>query len=168
MMSVSIRRRERPRDRGYTLVELVIVMLVMSILASIGVPMLATTHGSMKLDAGAREVVAALRYAQAVAVSSGTPHGVEFDTNAESFRCYQRSDATSTVTIENPLTHKPYVVDFASEGIDIGTAQFGSESVCEFATLGSPESGGQVGLIYASSSRTVRVQNILGYVTTVD
>jgi len=161
-------KREQFRDRGYTLVELVIVVLVMAILASSGLPMLAATHGSLKLDAGAKEVVSALRYAQAVAVSSGTPHGVEFDATAESFRCYRRSDETTTVTIENPLTHKPYVVDLASEGIDVGTALFGGESACEFATLGSPQSGGQIVLIYASSSRTVRVQNILGYVTTDD
>ncbi len=56
---------------GFTLIEIVIVMLLMGIIVSISLPAITTTLKDTRLRGAADEVVIALEYAQLTAMTSG-------------------------------------------------------------------------------------------------
>ncbi len=65
--------RRQPR-RGYTLIEVVLVMALMVILAAIGYPSIESMYTSVKVDGAADSVRAAWAEAQAHAVNEGRPY----------------------------------------------------------------------------------------------
>jgi prepilin-type N-terminal cleavage/methylation domain-containing protein len=64
----------RQRRRGYTLIEVVLVMALMVILAAIGYPSIESMYTSVKVDGAADSVRAAWAEAQAHAVKEGRPY----------------------------------------------------------------------------------------------
>jgi type II secretion system protein H len=64
---------------AFTLVELLLVMALLTIVVSVGIPMLSSFFRGRTLDNEARRLLAITRYAQAQAISDGTPVVVWFD-----------------------------------------------------------------------------------------
>jgi MSHA pilin protein MshC len=93
-------------QRGYTLVELVTVMLIMGILASVAAPRFFEKNPFA--DAGFRaEARSAVRYAQKLAVASGCAIRVEFTTSAYTLERWQggadcNDTAGTLATVQRP------------------------------------------------------------------
>ena len=70
--------------RGFTLLELLVVIGSMAVLAAIGIPTFQVMRKNVMLSSQAQEIVSTLRVAQTRSITSqdGTPHGVYFDTNS--------------------------------------------------------------------------------------
>lgn len=68
--------------RGFTLIELITVMLVISVIASIAIPKFASSQDRFDVEATARRIASSLAYARRHAQSSGTDHQVFFDSAA--------------------------------------------------------------------------------------
>jgi len=159
---------------GFTLVEVIIVVLLVAALATAGVPQILGALNGMKLTAAAEEVVTALRYAQSLSLKEGTAYGVEFDTTLNSFRCYKSSTGE---TILNPFDKKPYEIELDSGGhikeVTIETVQFRLlRQYVEFDSLGEtvswttdPAKAGDVVLQCANVSKTITVSAPLGRIT---
>jgi prepilin-type N-terminal cleavage/methylation domain-containing protein len=60
------------RVRGFTLVELLVVLLILAVAASLGVPRLRSALDRIATDAAARDVTSAMAAARAAAVLQGT------------------------------------------------------------------------------------------------
>jgi prepilin-type N-terminal cleavage/methylation domain-containing protein len=69
--------RRRARIRGFTLLELVAVLLVVAILAVVAVPLLTGTQ-SITLPAVKAQVVSAIRYTQSLAMTRGQRYRINF------------------------------------------------------------------------------------------
>jgi prepilin-type N-terminal cleavage/methylation domain-containing protein len=118
----------RPRGHGaFTTLELLVVVAILAILAAFGMPALLSALERSRLEAGATELVGALRRAQALAVSQGGFFRVRFDNNR--YRIEQSSDgtvwpaATDTMqTVPNPGVVTNWV-DLAAQytGLTVGT-----------------------------------------------
>ncbi len=67
------------RSRGFSLVELVTVTLIISIVAAVAVPKFASSSDRFDVEASARRVASALSYARRHAQSTGTNQLVTFD-----------------------------------------------------------------------------------------
>jgi len=150
---------------GFTIVEIIIVVVIISIAALVAVPMMSSA-GSVQLRAAANMVLADLEYAKSMAISRGQNYSVEFDINTESY-CVK--DQTDTV-IEHPVTRKPYVISFKNDSrlnrVDIISANFSGIASVTFDCLGSPvNNGGDVVLQAGGNTSTVTVEPVTGFIT---
>lgn len=77
--------RGRNVRAGFTLVELMVVIIILAVLAGMLVPQLAGTFGTTRLDAAAEQVSGLLDYCYNAASSSGRVHGLIFSSDRRSF-----------------------------------------------------------------------------------
>src|SRR5690242_16864757 len=73
--------RSKGRAAGFTLVEILVVVVILGIAAAVIVPNMGT-RSDLKAAAAARMIMADLIYAQNRAISTQTKHYVTFDTSA--------------------------------------------------------------------------------------
>ncbi len=71
---------------GMTFLEIMIVMVIVGIMASVTIPSLRGPYEFNKLRGGAREVVALMRYARSTAIMSEVEVPLEIDTEKDRFR----------------------------------------------------------------------------------
>lgn len=79
--------RARPRPRaGYTAVELLLVVMIISLMASVGTPKIMGWIASSRVDNAARVVAGDLRLASSIALRQGRPVQFELDPGAMEVR----------------------------------------------------------------------------------
>lgn len=82
------------RTAGFTLLELVVVLVLLSALALIAVPRL--VESGFRSAAFAEQIATAFRYAQRLAVASGCEVQVEVSAATHSYRLTRRNDGSDT------------------------------------------------------------------------
>ena len=153
------------KNRAFTLIELIMVMVIVSIMAAIAIPRFQSFY-DIKLGGTARKLVADVRYAQQLAIINDEAYGVEFNTGAETYRIYRVSDNS---TVIDPLTRGNFIMDYTTDaeyiGIDLDSVDFAGTSTLMFNAMGVPQdSGGNniaaegtVDLSYKGMTRTITV-----------
>ena len=74
-------RRFRPASAGFTVVELVVLVAVISILSAIGFPLYLSYSRAQETDGAARTIVVGMNEARQLAVTRGTSFSAETQTN---------------------------------------------------------------------------------------
>jgi general secretion pathway protein H len=69
-----------PDDRGFTLIELMIVLVIMGLMLAFAGPKVAKSLGGLSLKTTAKKVAGCLRYARSKAVNTSRQYNVIFDT----------------------------------------------------------------------------------------
>ncbi len=107
--------RAHRRRHGFTLIEMVVLIIIMAVLSSIAVPTYSHFKARMEFAASVREVVGLFAYARDAAVQNDTECTVHFDAQS----------ATFVVTVEEP----PLISDAPTALVDTqDTAQSAPES----------------------------------------
>jgi len=75
--------KARSRLEGFTLIELIIVLVILSVITALVVPSLTRSLSRMNVESTARRVASALRLARSLAVTEKVPYGAMFDMNAD-------------------------------------------------------------------------------------
>jgi len=127
----------RPRkDGGFTLVELVAVIVIVAILAAAAVPTMSNLDGS-RAAAAAKQLHSDVTFARQRAIATGTPSWVVFDTAAETWSVLAedpdnpgRGQATVLFTVT--LDVDRFI------GVELITANFDSNPEVGFDWLGRP------------------------------
>lgn len=148
----------RSQHRGFTLVELVTVMVIAGILAATMMPRFTGSHGFEERGFH-DETLAALRYAQKAAVSHRRLTCIAFTLTTVTVRIASVNGAAVCDTdLVGPNGQTPYTVTAT------GTARFSATSTnLTFNPLGQPSTTTQV-LSFTGLPLTVTIEGETGYV----
>lgn len=168
-------RPRRIRLGGFTLIEIIMVIVILGIAAAIAVPMMSSAT-SMQVRAAAGMVAADLEYAKSMAISTGQLYAVVFDDATES---YEIQDWTGNVIAHPVRKGFDYVIDFQNDGrldrVDIVNADFNGNATVRFDYLGmpwdaanAPLNNGVVTLEAGNDTWTVNVEAVTGFISASD
>jgi len=108
--------------RGYTLLELMVIVVIMAILASSVIPVM---DQSVQARQGASrdEVVRYFEFARGRAIAGGNPAGVFVDTVNSTLRIVTLNDAGAIIDLDDPIDGRIKEVDLGEQfaGVSIGS-----------------------------------------------
>ncbi len=172
-------------QRGFTLLEMLVVMFILGVIASVVLPEF-SSRNSYKLEIASRELVNAIRFAREESIRTGNPHGIILSSSNETAKVYELISGTATYNIYHPIDKKLYTLDLrtdsATSGVDLQSYNIfyqgiaGSKSYIGFNEYGNPkyfDSGtdhmlngtATITLSSAGQTRTINVSSMTGRVT---
>jgi MSHA pilin protein MshC len=160
----SVKQFFMKQERGFTAIELILVIVILGILAAIAYPRFQGLPG-IRVSAAAQAIAADIRYAQSQAVSTAYNYKVYFYASTNSYSVYQVNRSSGAETImSHPLKAGNYTVVVATDypGVIIG-----GDYTVEFDYLGAPSTGGGGSVIVSGggNSMTISVLANTGRVT---
>ena len=78
-------KRQRDKKRGFTLLELILVMLILSTVLAMAAPSLRGFFGSRKTHDEAAQILALTQFARSLAISEGIIYRLNFDTRERTY-----------------------------------------------------------------------------------
>jgi prepilin-type N-terminal cleavage/methylation domain-containing protein len=153
--------------RGYTVIELIMVIVIVGILAALAMPRFQSFY-YIKFNGAMKKVIADIRYVQQLAVSRHESYNIIFDTASETYEVRRVSDNSYAI---NPFSRSNFIVDFNTDpqykGINIVSADFGGgSSTLRFDWQGIPRNGADTPLSSEGSiSFSYQGNTIVIYIT---
>ena len=97
-MRISGTGKLMPRTRGFTLLELMIVMVIVGITLGYIGPRLYTGISSSSMDKATRDIMTIIQFARSSAVTQHKPYYVRFDIDNASFGLYPKPESTGVIS----------------------------------------------------------------------
>jgi prepilin-type N-terminal cleavage/methylation domain-containing protein len=143
--------------RGFSFVELVVVVLIIGIFTAVAVPRVFDSLSFYRIESAARRVKADLEMAQQTARLKSATQTLTFSGTAYS--------ASASVSDLNRPT-AAYAVNLAAAPYDLNsvTANFNNTAVISFDGYGKPSSGGTVVLVAPKHQCTVTLDGTTGLI----
>ncbi|MHC4581204.1 MAG: prepilin-type N-terminal cleavage/methylation domain-containing protein [Planctomycetota bacterium] len=147
------------RGRGFSMLELVIVLAIMTTLAAIAAPRYQESIIRYRADLAARRVAADLELAQATAKAKGSAQTVIIN------------ESTDTVVLSGRPGLDPHVTEYWTElsespyRADVTESSFLDDNSIIFDGWGIPDSGGHAIVQVGSETRTINVDADTGKAT---
>jgi len=163
------------RRVGFTLIEVLMVLVIMGIASAIVIPMISDTS-DMKATSAARQIASTLLYAQTASISTQQKYQVVFNPSNNS---YEVQDSGGNVILD-PVVGSPYQIQYLSDrrtqNVSLETADFDGSHTVWFDRLGAPYGGaisesppplssGQVVVRVKNKSITIHVEPVTGRIT---
>lgn len=137
--------------RGFTLIELVIVLTILAIVSGIAVPRFTNAQARYRADAAATRIRADLAFAQRQARFTSERRRIDFDLTLNKYALVRvNGEASDTILDVVELADEPYQATILS-------ANFGGDLSIEFDGFGTPDSGGSVQVQAGTHQRTVSI-----------
>jgi prepilin-type N-terminal cleavage/methylation domain-containing protein len=150
---------------GFTLIEILIMVVIISIVALTAVPMMSSA-ASMQIRSAANMITADLEYAKSMAISRGQNFSVVFDENTDSYRI---EDQDSNIIAHPVKKGFDYVIDFQNDSrlnkVDITNIDFNSTQRVQFDCLGSPDNAGTISLEAKGTTVRIIVEPVTGFIS---
>lgn len=161
--------------QGFTLVEIIVVVIILSIAALLSIPMFASA-ADMQLTTAANMIAADIDYAKNLAITKQQNFSIVFRIDTDSYEVRDEDN----IPIEHPVNPGNLTVVFPSDSrtsrVDITSANFdaNTDRALTFDYLGSPYSGltatnplnsGTITLAADDFTITITVEPVTGYVT---
>lgn len=166
MIGHRAKRSHRHQVHGFTLIDMVMVLSIISVATAIAVPRLGSGQTRYRADATARRVVADLEWARTEAMARSGPIEVYFDFGGHSYFLYNIESINHNY-VDNwvQLQHDPYGAElisaFGDDINDAGTSLW-------FDGHGKPNRDGMIVIEVGTEQRSIRVDGETGRVSMVD
>ena len=139
---VAGRRSAPPATAGFTLIEILVVIVILGIAAAIVVPAIGS-RSDLKATSAARMLMADLIYAQNRSIAQQKTHYVRFDAANESYEVLE--EISPAKVIVHPVDLGPFIVVLGPNGpsssikdVVIDAAAFDGKMTLAFDELGTP------------------------------
>lgn len=152
---------------GFTLVELVLVMLILGITSFIVVPKFTTAVDTVKLDNARHKLADDIRRARHYAIDHHDTTWVIVNVDENNYGIYV-GNTDNLELIPDPQTNTQHLIDFDDadfEGVDLTAVDFNNTDRLYFNYWGEPSSGGTVTL---NQTTIITVTEKTGHVTVQD
>ncbi|MHC4195742.1 MAG: pilus assembly FimT family protein [Planctomycetota bacterium] len=158
----------RKTSRGFTLIEILVVVVIMAIAAMLAVPLFSSA-GDIQLQAAADLIAADLEYAKSMSITL-------FDKGAES---YSVREPDGTIALHPVNIGSNYEVNFSTDSrlnqVDIFDVSFDGGNEVKFDSIGnalnasggSLASNGTIILHADGETKTVQVKRKTGYISII-
>lgn len=151
----TLKERFVRRHTGFTLMELVIVVVVIGIIAGMAVPSFLSYLPKQRVKATARDMVSELRLARSQSISERQAYGVTIDLSKQSFTYFADADGDGTLSAgDSTIT-----ADTVSTDVKITTCTFTNNTVV-FGSTGSASSSGDLQVV-SSDGQVIMSINVL-------
>lgn len=155
-------RHSMPTSRGFTLVEILVVVVIIGIAGAIIIPQMAS-RDDIKAAAASRVIMSDLLYLQGQAITRQRGHFALFDTAAQT---YTLLDGAGMTVLTHPVSKNPFIMRFGVVG-DSGLRETRLDSAAfraqpggtAFNTIGFDEMG--TPLIYDAGSTQPLVEGAI-------
>jgi len=144
------------RNRGFTLLELIVVLALMAVLMTVVPPMISSALPGTQLKSASRELAASLRYARNHALTAREEATLTLDVEKHSFKMTGRE---KSYAIPENLKIEILTAESETKGENIGAIRF-------FPDGGS--TGGRITLSYGERAFGVDVDWLTGKVRILD
>lgn len=152
----------KSRSGGFTLMEIIIVIVIIGILSFIGIARFQNTIDSINLKVASDKLRDDLRYVRNFAVNNhrNTWFNIDISSNSYSYGIYATPPLGDPQTLIDPSADQPAIIDLDDyNGVSITSETFGGGFYYNW--LGTPSIGGQVVL---NNTITIVVEEETGYI----
>lgn len=172
MVKKRVLKQKKALYRAFTLAELIVVVVIISIAALLAVPMI-TSAADSQIRSASNMIAADLEYAKSMSISRQQDYSVVFNVASNSYEIHDESGSV----IEHPVkVGKNFVVNISNESrlneVKIKSVSFDSTPTITFDYLGSPSNGsgsslnsGSIVLEAGDFEMTITVQPVTGFLT---
>jgi type II secretion system protein H len=169
---VTAGRPERIARAGFTLVELMIVLVVLAIIAAVVLPNIGSSADT-QVTSAARVVAGDLELARSMALTTQRPHALVFRLDRAAYKVvanylgepYNSVDAV-THPVKSGEDFEVVLADLGGMGTVVVTdVDLGGDSYVTFSAEGEPSSGGSVTIAAGASEAVVSVEALTGAVS---
>jgi len=153
---------------GFTLVELVLVMLIVGITSFIVIPKFTTAVDSIKLDNARHKLADDIRRARHYAIDHHDTTWVIVNVAENNYGIYVGNTDSNLELIPDPQTNTQHLIDFDDtdfEGVDLTAVDFNNSNMFYFNYWGEPSTSGTITL---NQTTTITVTTKTGHVTVQD
>jgi general secretion pathway protein H len=106
----------RYSEAGFTLIEMLVVMMILAVVATIGVPLLSNGSDGLRLQAASSELATALRITRSAAIARNLESALLIDVDRRLFRSPVISERSFARDIDAKLTFASGIQSARSEG----------------------------------------------------
>ncbi len=158
-------RTKLPTPNAFTLVEIMITVLIMSITATIAMEAVANTDAGLRAERAAREAVTAVRFARTRAMSDGTSYIVRFNVGAKTISVVDPNN--SYAVLAAPIAGSVMQINLSGQS-DVANVAMSPSITGDstdpydvtYTSLGGTANGGTVTFSYGASIKVLQIPNV--------